>query len=261
MTAAALVLAALGGVSSARAEDAASLLREGVELRRQGKDREALARFERAAALESSPHVLGQLALAEQSLGLWVQAEVHLKAALDGKPGDSDPWVRKNQKVLKDCWSTIEDHLASFEVWGSPAGAEVVVDGQVIGTLPFERPARVVVGEVAFQVRAPGHVEAKGTAHLTKDAFVRTHVELSPVPVAPPPPALADTSVAAPGLAVGGGPAPTRADESPPIYKRWWFWATAGALVAGAVVTTYALTRGTSDTTCMPAPGVTCVTW
>jgi hypothetical protein len=35
----------------------------------------------------------------------------------------------------------------------------------------------------------------------------------------------------------------TQADETPPIYKRWWFWTGVGVVVIGAVATTVALTR------------------
>jgi hypothetical protein len=37
-----------------------------------------------------------------------------------------------------------------------------------------------------------------------------------------------------------------KAEERPPIYKRWWFWTAVGAVVAGGAVAAYALTR--SDT-------------
>jgi hypothetical protein len=39
-----------------------------------------------------------------------------------------------------------------------------------------------------------------------------------------------------------------REEEKPPIYTRWWFWTGVGAVIAGSVVTTLALTSGDSPT-------------
>jgi tetratricopeptide (TPR) repeat protein len=43
----------------------------------------------------------------------------------------------------------------------------------------------------------------------------------------------------------------TQADETPPIYKRWWFWTGVGVVVIGAVATTVALTRPSDPTVYM----------
>jgi hypothetical protein len=41
---------------------------------------------------------------------------------------------------------------------------------------------------------------------------------------------------------------PAQADQTPPIYKRWWFWTGLGVVVAGAVVTTVLVTRPSDPT-------------
>ncbi len=46
----------------------------------------------------------------------------------------------------------------------------------------------------------------------------------------------------------------TLAAESTPITRRWWFWTIAGAVVAGAAISTWALTRPTPDRP-QPDPG------
>lgn len=65
-----------------------------------------------------------------------------------------------------------------------------------------------------------------------------TPVDLQPRPVS-----------GQPGGPVGGlsDSAPPADGARPPIYKRWWFWTAAGAVVAGAVITGIALSAG-SDT-------------
>jgi len=65
------------------------------------------------------------------------------------------------------------------------------------------------------------------------------------------PPALAVSSSSP--LATGPGSYPERSpalltarapeQEGPPVYKRWWFWTGAGAVVAGGVVAAVLLTR------------------
>src|SRR4051812_7480565 len=69
----ALILAAGLGMSNAAqaAADALELLREGVSLRREGRDEEALQRFQRAYEIGHGGRALAQIGLAEQALGRW----------------------------------------------------------------------------------------------------------------------------------------------------------------------------------------------
>jgi tetratricopeptide (TPR) repeat protein len=66
----------------------------------------------------------------------------------------------------------------------------------------------------------------------------------SAAPAAPPP---------APPPAVGAAPATTLTERATPdasarpVYRRWWFWAGAGAVVLGAVVAGIALSRRSPD--------------
>jgi tetratricopeptide (TPR) repeat protein len=66
-------------------------------------------------------------------------------------------------------------------------------------------------------------------------------------PPAPPPPVPAPS--AAPAASLSGAPAGAgvESEATPPIYKRWWFWAAAGGLVAAGVITAVALSSGSSS--------------
>jgi tetratricopeptide (TPR) repeat protein len=70
----------------------------------------------------------------------------------------------------------------------------------------------------------------------------------SPPPVAMPP-ARATTNPA-PGATLATAPTPsapsTGQTEAAPVYKRWWFWAAAGGLVAAGVITAIALSGSTA---------------
>src|SRR5437868_5098645 len=92
----ALVLA--GSAGAARADDADALIKQGVELRRARRDREALERFRRAYDLAPTPRALAQMGLAEQALSRWVDAESHLGRALEIA---EDAWIAKYRTTLE----------------------------------------------------------------------------------------------------------------------------------------------------------------
>ena len=75
--------------------------------------------------------------------------------------------------------------------------------------------------------------EAHSALALSSDSASRPTTVLVPSPLpASPAPAAATTDY--PGLSVSS--LPPAHEESPPVYKRWWFWTGVGALVAGGVV-------------------------
>jgi hypothetical protein len=250
----------------ARADDVESLVHKGVELRRQGKEREALEMFQRAAKIKETPRVSAQMGFAEQSLGKWVDAEAHLKAAL---AAETDPWIVKNRSVIQEAQRTVALHLGSLEVWGDPVGAEILVDGQPAGTLPSSGAIRLPLGEVTVTVRQPGYAEVTRVVQVrVAGGLMRENVTLHALP---PPVALqakqgageggAGTALEQQSLATREGPG-TAADtgDGHPIYKKWWFWTLIGAAAVGAGAGVFLYThRGTTTMGC--DPGVQCGTW
>src|SRR5450432_2460751 len=107
---------------AAPAASADDLMSQGLRLRRDGKDQEALPIFEEASRQQPTPRAFAQLGLCEQALGLWVGAERHIQMALGA--GD-DPWVHKHEITLRESLKVVQDHLGSVEVWGTPTGARV----------------------------------------------------------------------------------------------------------------------------------------
>src|SRR6185436_16251994 len=98
-------------------------------------------------------------------------------------------------------------------VIGEPNGAEVLVNGKVVGRLPLSMPIRLDKGRAEVQVRAPGYVATTDTVTMVggkrEDRSYRLQREA--VAVATPPPA-------APGPdAAGSGPsASITATATPP---------------------------------------------
>lgn len=244
------------------AAEAETAITAGIELRRQGQDRAALAEFQRAVRLRETPRAIAQMGLAEQALGLWMDANTHVGRALDAR---DDPWIRKNRATLETARTTIQSHLAQVEVWGAPSGAEVRLDGVLVGTLPSVT-AWVGTGEVSMAVTAPGHAPLTRLVTIPAAGRSREHAQLRVLPAitkvpelvapeasAPPAPALAEPSgvrgVTASDEKPGGTPpdGPPAAESTlDPIYKKWWFWAAIGAVTIGTGAGIYVLTRDSS---------------
>ncbi|HEY1960669.1 MAG TPA: PEGA domain-containing protein [Polyangiaceae bacterium] len=186
-----LVGLALGWASPARADDADALIDQGLQLREQGKDADALALFERAYAEAPTPRAKAQIALAEQALGRWAAAEKDLGAAL---ASDADPWIAKYKDALQGALTTARTHLGDLILNGGVAGADVKVDGEKEATLPASGPLRLVVGTHTLEVRADGYypwsqpvtIRADAPAAVSIEMHVRVEAPAMRAVVAPP---------------------------------------------------------------------------
>jgi hypothetical protein len=189
----AAILLLLVAAAPARASEPDRLIAEGVALRRQGRDRDALERFRRANALAPSPRAVGQMGFAEQALGRWVDSERDLSTAL---ASPRDPWVMKNREPLERSLALVAAHLGTLEVTGTPAGAEVRIDGEPAGALPLAAPVRVVAGTITVEIAAHEHVSVARPVAVPAGGLAREHFALVAVPkerpvavvVRPPPP-------------------------------------------------------------------------
>jgi hypothetical protein len=162
--------------------DADRLIDRGIELRQHGKDEEALAQFKEALALSPTPRARAQVALAEQALGAWVAAERELARAL---AATKDPWIVKNRAALEGALGVVARHLGNLEVRGTD-GAEIVLDGVAIGTLPASAPFRVEAGPRTLELRKPGYYSAARTIEVAAGGVTREAISLAPLPAAPP---------------------------------------------------------------------------
>jgi hypothetical protein len=179
------------GTDPAKAE---TLINEANRLRSQGQSQKALPLMKEAYDLAPSPRTAGQLGLAEMAVGYWQEADHHLDEAL-AAPGH--PWVAKHRGPLESAQKQVRTHLVTFDLDGSPAGAEVLVNGQVVGRLPVAN-LTLAEGRVRFVVRAPGYLEQSkevtnaggGKAKVTFDLSPAETVEKKVSPPPPLPPAL-----------------------------------------------------------------------
>ena len=124
-------------------------IRKGLELRQKGQDEEALKEFRRAYELSKSSRALAQIALAEQALGRWMEAESHLTEALTHT---EESWIGRNKKHLDQALNDIQGHLGSLELSGETKEGTVKVDGVQVATLPLKAPLRVPAGAAPVEI-------------------------------------------------------------------------------------------------------------
>jgi tetratricopeptide (TPR) repeat protein len=218
----ALVLFASALAPSAHAQDADALIDEGIALREAGRDTEALARFEEAHALAPGPQSLAQIALAEQALGRFVEAEEHLREAL---ASDTDRFIRRNRALLEGALEELAGHIGELSLTGGVAGARVRVEGIDRGTLPLPAPLRLDAGTVRVEVDADGFAPFDGSVVVRGGQSTTLPISLEPRSVhrgtnahaLPPwalPAGLSLAGAGAVGLGIGAGLLVVREDHA-----------------------------------------------
>lgn len=171
---------------------AEALIARGIELREKGKDDEALVLFRQAYAKSPTARARAQVALAEQALGLWVNAEADLAAALTDA---EDPWITKHRSALEGALAIVRRRLGSLEVRGTE-GAEVFLDGVRLGALPANA-FRVEAGTRRLEVRAAGFHPATRVVEVPASGVARETVTLVPATEENPAPGPSERRVTA----------------------------------------------------------------
>jgi hypothetical protein len=158
--------------SAAFAQSEDDLIEEGITLREQGNDVEALARFERAYEEGRSARALAQIGMAEQALSRWAAAHDHLAEAL--RMGGE--WIDARRGPLEQALATIRTHVGTLEV-ETVDGAEITIDGRRVEA---GRPIAVAAGSFVLEVSAPGHSPERRELTIAAGQTLREEVELTP---------------------------------------------------------------------------------
>lgn len=195
--------AALAAEPGAAESDVDAAVKRGVELRRASKDEEALQVFRDALArAPASNRIRVHLAATHQALGQWLEAERHLREAMQHA---DDPYVVRHRATLERSHGYVSDRLGSLEVRGTPAGAEVSLSGRQLGTLPL---ATLVLptGMYELEVRKSGYYPVIRSLEIAARGLLRERVDLIPgdivqsPSIVPPPSAPAPASADRPGF-------------------------------------------------------------
>lgn len=170
------IVVLLGMAGNATAQDPVdAAVREGVSLREQGQDEEALAVFERAYAEHGTPRLLAQIGFAEHALGRFRLAEEHLRSV---QASSSDPWIASHAEVIAESLEAIGARLGTLEITGGVDGATIRINGDVRGTLPEARRLRVEAGTVVLEVLAGGYFPFQRSVEVVGGGSARETIQL-----------------------------------------------------------------------------------
>lgn len=207
------------------------LVSEAIALRAQGKDLAGLEALKKAAESDpASVRVQVHLANVYQALGQWLAADEYLRLAL---AHTQDPYVVRHRQVLDEAQRVIGDNIGRLEVEGEPAGAEVRLNGRLIGTLPLAAPVPVTVGSYTLEVQLGGHYAARRPIVIAGHGFVRESVRLERLPTD-------ELSTRVYPFAVTANPPPDPPIDRPST-RHWLTWTFAGLGAAAGVATLGAL--------------------
>lgn len=177
-----LLSAGTRSVNAAPADEAEKLVQEGISLRTEFRDLDALDRFQRAYQLAHTPRIEAQIGAAEQALGQWVDAEGHVSQALNSS---NDPWINKNRDTLESALLTIRSHIGVLDILGGPVGAEILVDGRQVGRMPLLAPLHLPAGRSTIEVTAPEYFPVTRIVQLEARKFTRETIVLQMRPTDP----------------------------------------------------------------------------
>ena len=207
---------------AATAEPAAATIRDDVR----GLHNDALAAFKRkefeaaykgflqAWGLQKIPRIAGNLGRAELALQKYRDAAEHLALFLREDQALGDEERSKVNLQLAEAKAKV----GTLRVEATPAGAEVLVDGVVVGTAPLPHELYVEPGRHTVQVRHAGSgLTREMEARAGFDDTIKLEVSppRQPLPALSPPPP----------------PAPPRSNAVPP---RMIVLATGAVVAAGA---------------------------
>jgi len=165
----------------ARAEPAAfseaavqDRIQQGIALRHSGKDAEALALFlDLEKHAPDSVRVLLHVAAAAHATGKWLLAYEYLQKVASFQ---QDAYYQRHRAEIKAMEDLVLQHVGQLRVVGSPDGAEVLLNGDRVGTLPMAAARVLEVGAYQLTVRKPGYyllqrpITISGDATLTQEA-------------------------------------------------------------------------------------------
>ena len=206
-------------------------IQQGVALRRAGNDEAALGLFlDLERRNPDSIRVLLHVTAAAQATGRWVMAYNYLRKASSHK---DDPYYLRYRSAIRSMEDAITQHVGHFRAVGTPIGAEVRINGEVIGHLPMASPNPIEVGQYVLEVSKPGFYPLRrsisvgsgsGPTQVAVDLRVRT---------------AASEALDAHGKATNASGNSHELQQRPWWHARWLTWTLAGATVAtaGASVT------------------------
>lgn len=204
-----------------------ALIQRGIQLRRTGDDEAALAVFLQAESeAPTSVRVLLHVVTAAQAAGKWLMADEYMRRVSRDK---EDAYYRRHRTAIEQVEAAIAQRVGQFQALGAPEGAEVKLNGEVIGTLPMVEPRSFETGTYVMEVTNAGYYNLRRPVSITGGVLTREAIELKQRPADAP------LDLTASGRFQG------QMSEAPP--EEWWqgswiTWTLGGIALAGAATST-----------------------
>ncbi len=151
---------------------------------------------------------------------------------------------QKKPRHLEESLEQVKRNVARVEVYGTPEGAVVTVNGKAIGTYPLPSAAVVNAGNLDIEVSKSGFKPAHRAMTIPGGHYERVLIRLDPLelqnlsPATSAPPG-SDSRDAQTALGMSA-----EARESPPLLQRPAFWVVVGSTIVAAGLITFLLVRG-----------------
>ncbi len=232
---------------------------------------DALTAYNEAYTLNPEPALLYNLGRTLEALDRLPEAIEKLELFRSSAPLE----LLAKVPGLKDRTANIQKRISQLTIKVNVEGARILVRDAVAGKSPLERPLVLKAGKASVLIEADGYftyqtnVELPGGGGYVLDAQMASKEKVGRLVVRAPK---TNVSVSLDGRSVGQAPLetltepgshkilarhPNHSDYSttvivkageertvmvtlgaPPLYKRWWFWPTIGAVVVGGTVAT-----------------------
>ena len=192
----------------------------GLKLYSEGEYRLAVIEFERTYELVPDYRVLYNIGQVRIQLGDYARARLALERYLKDGAGQIAP---QREAAVKGDLDMLEGRTATLRIQVNVAGAEVLVDGETVGTAPLPEPILMNAGDHTVEVRKAGYRPRQLRRTLAGKDAGELSVELDEIQLAP----------STPVVVVPSTPVAPRRNMTPVVAG----WATTGALTAGAIVT------------------------
>jgi hypothetical protein len=193
-----------GNVDDAKAAAHASF-DKGLAASNDQRFADAASEFEKAYALWPDYRVLYNIGKVRATLGQSVEASAAFEAYLE-KGGAEIPAERRQE--VRDALAAQQAHVATVAVTVSDAGADVRLDGKLVGVSPLTGPLRVVEGKHTIEALLPGRLPQLRELDLPGASALEVTLAFPPAArLAAPSPALSSPAVA---LVEKSAPVPPR---------------------------------------------------
>jgi hypothetical protein len=204
------------------------VLRQGIALRRAGNDDAALALFlDLEKRAPDSVRVMLHIATAAQAAGKWTMAYDYMQKAASHR---DDAYYQRHRAAIENVDKTISQRVGQFRARGAPVGAEVRLNGEVIGTLPMTNVKTVEVGSYVLEVYKAGYYPMRRPISITGGNLNQEAVELRE----------RSALLASAGLGANASDPAPGADTGPTVPPTFWrsralTWTLVGTAGAAAV--------------------------